>query len=150
MSRSAQASAKEWQRNGSFYVRISLMSSGVQPSPVGSVTRCRHRRLLSEPLTSATVVDMFDWTINEARRDKIAREVQKAITRTAGRRMPTGETLLYTPEAVEALLGIIASLLDRAPQCATQAGMDAVAKAVGDEMALLLRDMRSITGGTRQ
>ena len=93
---------------------------------------------------------MFDWTINEARRDKIAREVQKAITKSGGRRMPNGETLIYTPEAVEALLGLMASLLDSASQCATPEGMKATAAAVGDELALLLRDMRSITGGTRQ
>lgn len=93
---------------------------------------------------------MFDWAINEARRDRIAREVQKAIVKAGGRRMPNGETLLYTPETVEALLGLIASLLDGAPQCATPEGMDATAAAMGDELTRLLRDVRSITGGTRQ
>src|SRR5215207_11310327 len=37
MSRSAQAASKEWQRKGTPSARIALMSSGVQPSPVGSV-----------------------------------------------------------------------------------------------------------------
>ena len=91
---------------------------------------------------------MFDWTINEARRDRIAREVQKAIAKAAGRRDAQGRTLLPTPETVEALLGVLATLLEAAPQCATPEGVDATAGAIGAELAQLIRDVRGLrTGG---
>lgn len=85
-----------------------------------------------------------DRLTDDALVERLVGAMQRATADDRGR---DGVVGLPAPEMATALLNLLASVLEPAPQCLTPAGMRRVAEAAGGELHVLLRGCRELAGG---
>lgn len=79
----------------------------------------------------------------------IAAIQQAVVDANTGRVNETGGTEVPAPELATALLSVLATVVEPAPQCRTPMGMRRVSEAAGKELLALMRDVRRLRTADR-
>ena len=73
--------------------------------------------------------------------------IQTAVVSEAGGKAPySDETELHGPDLANALLFVLATILEPSPSCNTPAGMRKMAEATGKELHQLMKETRQLKG----
>ncbi|KQU61845.1 hypothetical protein ASG67_01335 [Sphingomonas sp. Leaf339] len=76
---------------------------------------------------------------------KLIAAIQTAAVSEAGGKAPyTVEAVLHGPDLANALLFVLATVLEPSPSCGTPAGMRKVAEAAGTELHQLMKETRQL------
>lgn len=84
--------------------------------------------------------------------ERLIPAIQRAIVSVGaadqGTRVGVDVTSIVGPDVANALLMILATLLEQSPVCATPRGIRQIGEAAGRELAQLIRDTRGLTTAT--